>query len=265
LLAARGGGDAAVPVPGEGVEVVGEVEEFVGTGEGEGAGERVVRFVGGRVERGVDVVVVATGYFYDYPFLRELEPPVVGTGERVQGLWMHVFWNADPTLSFVGVPSRIVPFVVAEVQGAVIARFLGGRLALPDLEERKRWEEEEVEKRGAGRGFHVLGYPRDAEYIDLLGGMAREADEAWERAGGERRGKEAPRWDEKQRWIREMIPRTLKVVKPMKAEERERVKRMEDVGFDFEAWKRKGEEGRGEEVEVLGEGKVDVAGWDVAE
>jgi cation diffusion facilitator CzcD-associated flavoprotein CzcO len=53
----------------------------------------------------VDVLLFATGYTYDFPFLRDR---VTVTDNRVLGLFQHVFPPAlAPTLAFVGLPWKV--------------------------------------------------------------------------------------------------------------------------------------------------------------
>ncbi|KAI9753222.1 MAG: hypothetical protein M1815_006287 [Lichina confinis] len=47
----------------------------------------------------------------------------------------------DPTLAFVALPQRIIPFPFAECQAAIIARVWANRLKLPSLAEMNDWEE----------------------------------------------------------------------------------------------------------------------------
>lgn len=127
---------------------------------------------GARAER-LDAVVFATGYRYDFPFLRgsvlpasddddedeevdddnkEVEGASGGTaqqrrrrrrspeevaagplsteGQRVAPLYGHVFYPPlAPTLSFVGLPWKVVPFPQFELQSRWVARALSGRAA----------------------------------------------------------------------------------------------------------------------------------------
>lgn len=51
---------------------------------------------------------------------------------RVSPLYQHIFPpSAAPTLSFVGLPWKVVPFAQYELQAKWIARVLSGRVSLP--------------------------------------------------------------------------------------------------------------------------------------
>ncbi|KAL2268680.1 hypothetical protein VTJ83DRAFT_3526 [Remersonia thermophila] len=161
--------------------------------------ERAVRFADGRVESGIDAVIFATGYLYDLPFLRSLSPPLVASsGRRVQGLYGHLFHIDHPTLAFIGLPIKVVPFPVAESQAALVARTWTNQLPLPTRAEMRRWEAEEEEAVRRGRSpnnFHVWPEGGDARYIRAVRGRV-------EREGGV--GKLPPYWGPELVWQRKI-------------------------------------------------------------
>ncbi|KAK1051402.1 monooxygenase [Friedmanniomyces endolithicus] len=169
--------------------------------------DRSVRFEDGTVEQDVDAVLYCTGYFYSFPFLKSLDPPVVTTSEKVENLYQHIFYQPHPTLAFPVLNQKIIPFPLAEAQSAVIARVFSGRLGLPYGCEMKDWEQDWAMKNGDGRMFHVLKFPADADYIDKLHDWALSADGegdavAWvderEKGAVVKRGKTPPYWSEKE-------------------------------------------------------------------
>ena len=217
-----------------------------------------VRFADGSIEPDVDAVVYCTGYFYSFPFLSSLDPPVVETGEYVQNTYQHVFYRPHPTLAFLTLNQKIIPFPLAEAQSAVIARVWSGRLSLPSEPEMEEWEHTTLEETGGGRNFHVLKFPKDADYINMMADWAmtahdkpnvcRElhkrrmsnsaADHARERrmfAGSV--GKEPPRWGEEEYWARERFPAIKKAFQSF-GEDRHSKRTLEDVRCSFAAWKR---------------------------
>jgi cation diffusion facilitator CzcD-associated flavoprotein CzcO len=202
----------------EGVEQRGEIAAV----EAEG---RVVRFRDGGKVDAVDVVLFATGYMYSLPFLAGLDPPLITSGERVHGLFQNVFYTPNPTLCFVALAAKLIPFPLAQSQAAWIARVYSHRCQLPGKEAMAQWEEEEVEKKGGGRKFHYFIFPADADYFDVLEGMVDSAQ-------GEG-GLEPARWRERERWIRPRLKRIKKAYNVAKGEGRV-VSRMEELGFDFE-------------------------------
>lgn len=169
-----------------GAEEVPVIEEFLPS-------ERGIRFSNGRVEHDIDAVIFATGYLYAYPFLSSLtNPPIVTDGRRVCGLYQHIFRIDQPTLAFIGLPIKVVPFPVAESQAALVARTWANLLPLPSVEVMRKWEEDEEKARQEGK-FHVWGEGEDSRYIN-------EVWEAIERSGTP--GKKPPRWSPEQVWQR---------------------------------------------------------------
>jgi cation diffusion facilitator CzcD-associated flavoprotein CzcO len=199
-------------------------------------GNRTVEFEDGSRESGVDAVVYCTGYFYSFPFVSDLSPnpPLTTTGERVENLYKHLFYRPNPTLALPVLNQKVIPFPFAEAQAAVIARVFSGRLELPSQKEMEEWERREVEEKGDGRGFHVLKFPKDAEFINEMHDWALSAEGEDEGEGGV--GKKPPYWGEKEFWTRERFPAIKKAFQGF-GEGRHEIRTLGEVGFDFEAWK----------------------------
>ena len=114
--------------------------------------------VNGERISGVDAVVFCTGYRYRFPFLA---PDMVPVGDNwVMGLYRQLVAVEQPSLAFVGLPFRIVPFPLFQRQARWFARALAGRFPLPSLAERRRDHGDEINRlRKAGiaeRHFHRL-------------------------------------------------------------------------------------------------------------
>ncbi|KAI7369575.1 putative flavin dependent monooxygenase [Hortaea werneckii] len=210
---------------------------------------RSVRFEDGSVEADVDAVLYCTGYFYSFPFLDSLQPPLITTGERTENIYQHIFYQRHPSLAFPVLNQKVIPFPMAEAQCSVIARVLSGRLALPMEAEMKEWERQVEKDMGDGRMFHVLKFPMDADYINMCHDWALSADKsisANEQVnglanGGQKTisaqiGKEPPFWDEKAYWTRERFPAIKKAFQSC-GEDRHSKRSLEDVGFSYEQWK----------------------------
>jgi hypothetical protein len=122
-----------------------------------------------------DSIVYCTGYGYSFPFLDTGGLVTVDDGSRVGPLYEHTFPPAlAPSLSFVGVPKRVVVPRFYETQARWVAEVLSGRRALPSSEEMMR----------AAEGYHhparemmVAGVPKhlahdifdDYDYCDEFG------------------------------------------------------------------------------------------------
>ncbi|XP_028762534.1 flavin-containing monooxygenase FMO GS-OX-like 2 [Neltuma alba] len=82
-----------------------------------------------------DVILHCTGYKYDFPFL-DTDGAVTVDDNSVEPLYKHVFPPAlAPWLSFVGIPWKVLPFIICELQSKWIAGILSNRIALPSKEE----------------------------------------------------------------------------------------------------------------------------------
>lgn len=203
-----------------------EIFEFIECG-------RAVRFADGHIEQDVDNIIFCTGYFYSYPFLSSL--PIISDGYRVKNTYQHIFNTTFPTLAFLGLGLKIVPFPMAESASALVARVFSNRLELPSTKKMREWDACRVAEKGEGNKFHNLNFPQDVDYINQLYDWIMEA-ELRRGLENEGQGKIPPRWGEKERWIRE---RTLSIKKTFqeKRETRHQFKSIEALGFSFKAWK----------------------------
>ncbi|KAF7504787.1 hypothetical protein GJ744_001720 [Endocarpon pusillum] len=195
---------------------------------------RAVRLANGWIERNIDAVIFATGYFYSFPFL-QINPPVVTNGSRARNVYQQLFHIKYPTLVFPALPQRIIPFPMAENQAAVIARVWSGRLKLPPEVEMEGWEKRMLEERGDGKAMHTLNFPEDADYLNMLYDWAASATP---RQGleNDQTGMMGTRWDDKSRWMRSQFP-AIKKAYAEREENRFSVRTIEELGFDFEKWK----------------------------
>ena len=205
-------------------ESVPEIIEFLP----EKSGRRAVRFLNGLVKTDIDAILFCTGYYYSFPFLSSLSPKLISNGDRVQHLYKHVWYIPNPTLVFVGLPYRIIPFRTVEGQVAVIARVWSQRLDLPSKTEMRRWEESRVLECGSGKLFHFLPIPADFDYHNEMVTWASQAR-------GETTGRLPPTWTEKDTWMRKRFP-AMKKAFAKRGEQRHGVRRVEELGFDYDLW-----------------------------
>lgn len=198
--------------------------------------DRAVRFSNGHIEDKIDAILFCTGYFYSYPFLSSLDPPVVKDGSRTLHVYEHIFYIEQPTMVFPVLNHRVIPFPMAENQAAVVARAWSGRLDLPSKQEMYDWENSVVKTRGAGKTFHVMPFPLDADYLNSLYDWACRATQPPESTSGNT-GKLGVRWEEMERWTRERFP-LIKKAFAKQGEARHSIRTIEELGFDFQAWKK---------------------------
>jgi cation diffusion facilitator CzcD-associated flavoprotein CzcO len=208
--------------------------------------QRGVEFEDGSVEVDVDAVVFATGYFYSLPFLENVEPRLITDGSHVNHTYQHIFFAPQPTLSFLALNQRVIPFSLAAAQAAVVARVYSGRLTLPPLSIMEEWEKEIKLENGDGKNFHLLIFPKDGNYINAMSQWALSAPlkEGLENEG---KGKVPPVWGEWEFWCRENFPAVRKAFVGF-GEERKSKRTLEDVGFDFGKWKREKEKVEGKMI-----------------
>lgn len=195
-------------------------------------------FSDGTIETDVDSVIFCTGYHYSYPFLKSLSPPVlVPDGSYLDNLWEHLLYIHDPTLAFLCVPQRIVPFPVAEGQSAVIARMWSGRLDFPRKSEMEEWSSDLARRRGNGKIRHILSYPADLEYINYMYDLSMDAKIVPELGlDNDGKGKIPPYWGEEQGWVRERMA-LIKLASRQLGDRRHEIKSLAEIGFDFEEYK----------------------------
>jgi hypothetical protein len=196
---------------------------------------RGVEFEDGTFESDVDAIVFATGYFYSLPFLQNVEPALITDGSHVNHTYQHLFYAPRPTLSFLALNQRVIPFPLAEAQAAVLARIYSGRLSLPSYTEMQKWEQSTISEMGNGRNFHLLPFPKDGNYINEMSRWALSAitKEGLDNGG---KGKIPPVWREWEFWCRENFPAIRKAFGAL-GEQRKEVRSLEEVGFSFEKWK----------------------------
>ncbi|KAF5555303.1 thiol-specific monooxygenase [Fusarium napiforme] len=149
-----------------GVKLVTTIDRFT---------ENTIHLHDGSVLRGIDVVVFATGYFYTYPFLSSIRPPVGPGGHRVPGLYQHIFDIHNPnTIAFVGVVNASLTWLTWEKSAFLVALFWSGRIKLPSREAQEAWEADRLAEKGEDM-FHVLELPYERVlFFDQLNELATE-------------------------------------------------------------------------------------------
>lgn len=193
---------------------------------------RSVTFLDSRTETDIDHLLFCTGYLYSMPFLQSLRPNPITTGTRVERTYKHLFYAPRPTLAFLTLNQKIIPFPLAEAQSAVLARVWSGRLTLPPEAEMSAWERSVVDERGDGGEFHTLKFPKDAEYMNGLYDWAASAEPRDGLGENEGRGKLPKRWGKYEYWVRENFPAIRKAF-VAHGEERKYITKLEEVGFEY--------------------------------
>jgi cation diffusion facilitator CzcD-associated flavoprotein CzcO len=201
---------------------------------------RSVEFEDGTIESDICDIVFATGYFYSFPFLGSVKPTLITDGSHVNHTYQHLFYAPQPTLSFLTLNQRVIPFPIAEAQASVLARVYSGRLSLPSYAEMQKWEQDVIAEMGNGRNFHLLPYPKDGNYLNEMSRWALKAP-LKEGLDNDGRGKVPPVWGEWEFWARENFP-TIRRAFGELGDKRHQIRSIEELGFSFEEWRR----GKGE-------------------
>lgn len=128
---------------------------------------RTVHFKDGHMVRDVDSIIFGTGFSWTLPFLPEIRV----RNNRVPGLYLHVVYQRDPTLLFIGAVGAGLTFKIFEWQAVLAARLLAGRATLPPLSEQQKWETDRIAKRGDGPKF-TLVYPDFEDYFEAVRALA---------------------------------------------------------------------------------------------
>ncbi|RMD39492.1 hypothetical protein DV735_g5639, partial [Chaetothyriales sp. CBS 134920] len=150
----------------KGVEVVPTIERIEGD---------TIHLSGGQVLSSIDTIVFATGYFYTYPFLKNVRPSVQG-GKRVPGLFQHVFDIYNPNIAFIGVANASLAWLTWEKSAFLAALLWSGRIKLPPVEEQKKWEARRLAETAPNdKLFHILAKPSERViYFDELNELAAD-------------------------------------------------------------------------------------------
>ncbi|KAL8681371.1 MAG: hypothetical protein Q9186_002514 [Xanthomendoza sp. 1 TL-2023] len=151
---------------------------------------------------------------------------------RSKNTYQHLFHIKYPSLAFVGLPIKILPFRTFEGQAAIISRIWSGRLELPPESDMKVWECSRIADRGGGKKFHELGNLEDLRYHNELIDWALQAR-------SEDGGNMPPKWNERDYWVRKNIPAIKKAFADQGAA-RHSVRSIEELGFMFQPQGTKG-------------------------
>ncbi|KAI3759274.1 hypothetical protein L6452_06967 [Arctium lappa] len=117
-----------------------------------------------------DTIIYCTGYSYSFPFL-DTKGEVGVDDDRVGPLYEHTFPpNLAPSLSFIGIPRKLIGFPFFESQAKWIAQLLSGKRTLPSRDEMMKSIQDFYQSReAAGIPKHNTHDVADFEYCDKYG------------------------------------------------------------------------------------------------
>ncbi|KAM1026234.1 hypothetical protein ACFX13_039906 [Malus domestica] len=117
-----------------------------------------------------DTIMYCTGYSYTFPFL-DTKGIVTVDDDRVSPLYEHTFPpSLAPSLSFIGIPRKIIGFPFFESQAKWIAQLLSGKTTLPSRDDMMQSIKEFYHSRDvAGIPKHNTHDIAEFEYCDKYG------------------------------------------------------------------------------------------------
>ncbi|XP_059642928.1 flavin-containing monooxygenase FMO GS-OX-like 9 [Cornus florida] len=117
-----------------------------------------------------DTIIYCTGYSYSFPFL-DTKGIVVVDDDRVGPLYEHTFPpSLAPSLSFVGIPRKLIGFPFFESQAKWIAQLLAGKRTLPSRDDMMQSIKEFYHSRDLdGIPKHNTHDIANFEYCDMYG------------------------------------------------------------------------------------------------
>lgn len=133
-----------------------------------------VRFVDGSASDPIDSFVFCTGYHFSFPFADDL---VTVDDNWIKPIHQHLLHIDHPTLAFIGLPLRIIPFPLFQMQARWLAKLLRADFELPTGRQMHAAEtarhEAHLASGGKQHNTHLLGQDQTA-YFNLLAGQCGE-------------------------------------------------------------------------------------------
>lgn len=143
-----------------------------------------VTFVDGTVVDNIDIVMYATGYKYNFPFMAGIDGAPCVEDNRVYPCFQHVFPpRLAPWVSFVGLPWKVVPFPQFQLQSRWIGACLNGAAQLPTPEAMQEHVDawcDELDKNGIEKRYtHRMNPDSQGEYNNWLASQVNKNDIGW--------------------------------------------------------------------------------------
>ncbi|EME27469.1 Flavin-containing monooxygenase FMO GS-OX-like 3 [Galdieria sulphuraria] len=121
----------------------------------------------------VDILILCTGYEYDFPFL-DSSCEVFVQDRVVLPLYRHLIHAKYPTMSFVGLPLRVLPFPLFDYQTRYLASIYSGKCTLPSCERMLVEQQEhlvDLDSKGCRKYYHLFA-EKQWEYCRELADLA---------------------------------------------------------------------------------------------
>ncbi|KAI8991779.1 hypothetical protein BDF20DRAFT_984386 [Mycotypha africana] len=146
---------------------VNQVERFVHDDE---TNTSCIELANGDILTGIDLVIFGTGYLYSFPFLPFQKDNLIKTGQKVFHLDHYMFYHQDPSLCFLGLPIRIVPFPLIQRQAIVMARYWCKKIPMLPYSISKKDDLADDDREE--RADFILGLEKEFDYNHRLGAWA---------------------------------------------------------------------------------------------
>jgi hypothetical protein len=110
----------------------------------------------------IDCIILCTGYKFNFDFLRIDEKDLASKQNKVSPLYHHLFYARDPSLSFIGLPWKVIPFILMQMQARWVSQVLSSNhpdVTLPSTEEMLEHvrEVDEIKKEEDPKYYHMFG------------------------------------------------------------------------------------------------------------
>ncbi len=129
--------------------------------------DRCLHFADGSDSTPIDSFIYCTGYHYNFPFLDNIEVD----DNWVKPLYQQLLHIQEPTLAFIGLPLRVIPFPLFQIQARWFAHLLNQDFDLPTtnemLADEQSLHDSQTERGEKQRNIHVLG-DRQSDYVNML-------------------------------------------------------------------------------------------------
>ena len=135
-----------------------------------------VEFEDGSVEENIDAIIMCTGYEFTFPFLDPTcRVTVSEDGRNVHNLYMQVFNMDHPSMAFIGLPVKVLPFPLFDIQCKWVQRVWAHEAALPStpaMREEMRAAETALRAEGIPEKYNHVLAERQWAYNDAVASRA---------------------------------------------------------------------------------------------
>ena len=197
--------------------------------------DRSAVFTDGQRINDIESIICCTGFNHDISYLDPFTVPM----NNPPRLYEYMFYALDPTLAFIGILDKTVPWPVAEAQAAVLVRIWMRDLPLPSEDVMNEWLQNSSDLGKEANGGVQLRYPDDVKYTNDMLQWAKRLDTEKGPAGGASGAVMPKEWGDTKTAIRVKTPDMKKIFQEL-GDARFHVHTLEElstesgVGFELE-------------------------------